>query len=321
MRREILEVEGLRKHFIISKGYLRKKLVNKAVDGVSFAIRNEEIFGLVGESGCGKSTIARLILRLMDPTSGKIRFLGKEISGMRQKDFRPIRRNMQAVFQNPYSSLNPRMKVLDIIGRGLEIHNMVDCEESKKAVVIQWLERVGLGPEHVDRYIHEFSGGQLQRIAIARALCINPIFVILDEPTSALDVSIQAKICNMLRELRSSFSLTFLFISHNLALVRYLSDRIAIMYLGKIVEIGPKEEIFVSPRHPYTEALFSANLDLEADSKSRTILEGTVGSAIDLPKGCRFYPRCPRRRAACTKTEPPLASVGSEHEVACFYPL
>jgi oligopeptide/dipeptide ABC transporter ATP-binding protein len=259
-----------------------------------------------------------LILRLMDPTSGNIVFSGKNISTLGQNDLRPIRRNMQVVFQDPYSSLNPRMKVFDIVGRGLEIYDMAGTQEDKKELVVQWLKRVGLGFEHVDRYIHEFSGGQLQRIAIARALCINPKFVILDEPTSALDVSIQAQICNLLKELKDSLSLTFLFISHNLAVIRYLSDWIGVMYLGKLVEIGPKDEIFSAPRHPYTEALFSASLDLESDSANRIILGGSVGSAIGLPKGCRFYPRCHKRKSACADAEPSLVSVGPGHHVACF---
>ena len=318
VQEDILKIENLKKHFVISGGYFRKKLLNKAVDGVSFNVRNEQMFGLVGESGCGKSTIARLILRLMDPTSGKIVFAGKDISTLGQNDLRPIRRNMQVVFQDPYSSLNPRMKVFDIVGRGLEIYNMTNTEEQKKALVLEWLTRVGLGSEHVDRYIHEFSGGQLQRIAIARALCISPKFVILDEPTSALDVSIQAQICNLLKDLKESLSLTFLFISHNLAVIRYLSDWIGVMYLGKLVETGPKDEIFSAPRHPYTEALFSASLDLESDSADRIILGGSIGSAIDLPKGCRFYPRCFRRKSACADAEPPLVPVGPKHHVACF---
>jgi peptide/nickel transport system ATP-binding protein len=318
MRQDILKIENLKKHFVINRGYFRKKRVNKAVDGVSLSVKYEQMFGLVGESGCGKSTVARLILRLMEPTSGKIAFGGKDISRLDQKNLRPIRRDMQVVFQDPYSSLNPRMRVLDIVGRGLEIYNVVRTEEEKKALVVKWLGRVGLGSEHVDRYIHEFSGGQLQRIAIARALCINPRFIILDEPTSALDVSIQAQICNLLKELKASFSLTFLFISHNLAVIRYLSDWIGVMYLGKLVETGPKEEIFSAPRHPYTKALFSASLDLESQFSNRIILRGSVGSAIDLPKGCRFYPRCFARKPACEEVEPLLVSVGPEHYAACL---
>jgi oligopeptide/dipeptide ABC transporter ATP-binding protein len=286
---------------------------------VSFEVREEEMLGLVGESGCGKSTVAGLILRLMEPTSGCIRFEGKDILPMGQSDLQSVRRKMQVVFQDPYASLNPRMKVLDIVGRGLQIHGLIDSEEEKKAQAVEWLERVGLGAECLERYIHEFSGGQLQRIAIARALCIHPTFVILDEPTSSLDVSIQAQICNLLKELKESFSLTLLFISHNLALVRYLSDRIGVMYLGRIVEIGSKEEIFSYPRHPYTEALFSANLALEEEPKNRILLKGRVRSAVDLPEGCRFGPRCFKKKAMCAEKEPALASVGRGHLVACFY--
>ena len=317
---KILEVEDLKKYFPILRGVFKKKLVNRAVDGVSFEVGKEEMLGLVGESGCGKSTVAGLILRLTEPTSGCIRFEGKDILPMGEGDLRSIRRKMQVVFQDPYASLNPRMKVLDIVGRGLQIHGLVNSEEDKKAQVVAWLERVGLGAEHLERYIHEFSGGQLQRIAIARALCIRPTFVILDEPTSSLDVSIQAQICNLLNELKESFSLTLLFISHNLAVVRYLSDRIGVMYLGKIVEIGPKEEIFSFPRHPYTQALFSAHLDPDEEPKNRILLKGRVRSAVDLPEGCRFGPRCFKKGAMCAEQEPSLASMGPEHQVACFYP-
>jgi len=320
MLKDILEVEEISKDFIINRGLFRKDLVNKAVDHVSFKVKNEEMFGLVGESGCGKSTLAKIILRLMNPTSGRILFDDKDITEMGQMDLRAIRQKIQVVFQDPYSSLNPRMKVLDLIGRGLEIHNKVNSNKEKKALAVKWLERVGLGLEHLGRYIHEFSGGQLQRIAIARALCIDPKFIILDEPTSALDVSIQAQICNLLKELKESLSLTLLFISHNLAVVKHLSDWIGVMYLGRIVEIGPKEEIFLSPGHPYTEALFSASLDLEDVKGKRIILQGNVGSAIDLPKGCRFYPRCFKRKASCREGEPPLISVTSGHQVACFNP-
>jgi len=276
------------------------------------------MLGLVGESGCGKSTLAKLILRLMKTTAGKIIFDGVDISQMQQKALRPIRKKIQVVFQDPYSSLNPRMKVLDIVGRGLEIYNMVRSREQKKEMVVEWLEKVGLSSEFVERYIHEFSGGQLQRIAIARALCINPIFVILDEPTSALDVSIQAQICNLLRDLKDSYALTFLFISHNLAVVKHLSDRIGVMYLGRIVEMGPKEDIFSSPKHPYTEALLSATLDIDQDPSDRILLSGKVRSAVDLPKGCRFAPRCFKRMEICEHSEPEPAMVGGNHEVACF---
>ncbi|MBW1800790.1 MAG: ATP-binding cassette domain-containing protein [Deltaproteobacteria bacterium] len=314
----MLDIENLEKHFPIKKGIFKGKSMNRAVDRVTFSVKNEQMFGLVGESGCGKSTLARLILRLMEPTSGKIYFDGTDITGLGQKALRPVRKKMQVVFQDPYSSLNPRMKVLDIVGRGLDIYNIVHSSARKKDMVVEWLEKVGLGAEFIERYIHEFSGGQLQRIAIARALCVHPLFVILDEPTSALDVSIQAQICNLLRDLKDSFSLTFLFISHNLAVVKHLSDRIGVMYLGRIVEMGPKEEIFSSPKHPYTEALLSATLDIESDPRERILLPGKVRSAMDLPKGCRFAPRCFRRMDVCERSEPALASNGSSHSVACF---
>jgi oligopeptide/dipeptide ABC transporter ATP-binding protein len=317
-QKSILKICNLKKHFPVSRGMLKRKSLNRAVDDVSFTIRNEEMLGLVGESGCGKSTLAKLILRLMETTAGKIVFDGVDISKMKQSALRPIRKKIQVVFQDPYSSLNPRMKVLDIVGRGLEIYNMVTSREQKKEIVVDWLEKVGLGAGVVERYIHEFSGGQLQRIAIARALCINPIFVILDEPTSALDVSIQAQICNLLQSLKDSFALTFMFISHNLAVVKHLSDRIGVMYLGRIVEIGPKEAIFSSPKHPYTEALLSATLDIDHDPGNRILLPGRIRSAVDLPKGCRFAPRCFKRMDICENAEPEAAVVGRDHEVACF---
>ena len=316
----ILDIQRLKKYFFIDRGYFKEKLVNKAVDDVSFSVRNGEFFGLVGESGCGKSTLANVMLRLIEPTSGKITFEGEDILQMGHQNLKEIRRNIQVVFQDPYSSLNPRMKVLDIIGRGLEVHNLAVSKEDKKNQVVHWLERVGLGAEYLDRYIHEFSGGQQQRIAIARALCIHPKFLILDEPTSALDVSIQAQICNLLKDLKSSLSMTYLFISHNLAVVRYICDRIGVMYRGKMVEIGSKDEIFKSAMHPYTEALLSANLDIEGNAKDRIILPGFLLSAVNLPKGCRFHPRCFRKEADCEREEPSLVSVGPDHHVACFHP-
>jgi oligopeptide transport system ATP-binding protein len=318
-RESILKVNNLEMHFTMKRGLFKRPSVNRAVDGVSLEIRKEEMLGLVGESGCGKSTLARVILRLMDPTSGEIFFDGADITGMGQRQLRPVRKKMQVVFQDPYSSLNPRMKVLDLVGRGLEIHGLVRSRGEKKEVVVKWLDQVGLGTEFLDRYIHEFSGGQLQRIAIARALCINPMFVILDEPTSALDVSIQAQICNLLKDLKERLALTFLFISHNLAVVKHLSDRIGVMYLGRLVEIGPKEQIFSSPKHPYTVALLSANLDIESDPKERILLPGKVRSAVDLPKGCRFGPRCFKRKDVCDDMEPTLALLGDGHQVACFH--
>jgi oligopeptide/dipeptide ABC transporter ATP-binding protein len=315
-----LEIQKLRKYFFIDQGYFRDNLTNKAVDDVSLGVRTGEFFGLVGESGCGKSTLANVLLRLIEPTSGRITFDGDDLLSAAGAALKEIRRKMQVVFQDPYSSLNPRMKVLDIVGRGLEVHHLAASAEDKKNQVVHWLERVGLGAEVLERYIHEFSGGQQQRIAIARALCIHPTFLILDEPTSALDVSIQAQICNLLKDLKSSLSITYLFISHNLAVVRYISDRIGVMYRGRMVEIGTKNEIFNSPRHPYTEALLSANLGIEADGKHRIILPGFVQSAINLPKGCRFHPRCFRKQSDCEREEPSLAPAGPDHQVACFHP-
>lgn len=319
-QKAMLRVENLRKDFSIKRGFLKRDSLNKAIDGVTFDIRPEEMFGLVGESGCGKSTLAKLILRLIDPTSGEIHFDGRNITRLGGDELRGVRKRMQVVFQDPYSSLNPRMKVVDLVGRGLKIHSAATRGRNEvKEIVLGWLERVGLGPDSLYRYIHEFSGGQLQRIAIARALCIDPAFVILDEPTSALDVSIQAQICNLLQDLKERLALTFLFISHNLAVVKHLSDRIGIMYLGKLVEIGPKEEIFSSPKHPYTEALLSADLDIGSDPRERILLPGVLRSAVDPPKGCRFHPRCFKKLAICNEMEPGYVSVGEEHRVACFH--
>jgi oligopeptide transport system ATP-binding protein len=317
-REMILQVSGVDVHFAVKRGFFKGSSVNRAVDGVSLDIGKEEMLGLVGESGCGKSTLAKAILRLIEPTAGRIFLDGLDITDLRQSRLRPIRKKMQVVFQDPYSSLNPRMKVLDLVGRGLDIYGMVRSKNEKKAVVTQWLKQVGLGTEFLDRYIHEFSGGQLQRIAIARALCINPLFVVLDEPTSALDVSIQAQICNLLKDLKEKLSLTILFISHNLAVVKHLSDRIGVMYLGRLVEIGPKEDIFSSPKHPYTMALLSANLDIESDPKERILLPGRVRSAVDLPRGCRFSPRCFKKMGVCEEMEPALTMLGGGHQVACF---
>jgi oligopeptide/dipeptide ABC transporter ATP-binding protein len=315
-----LDIQKLKKYFVIDQGYFKDKLTNKAVDDVSLGVRTGEFFGLVGESGCGKSTLANVLLRLIEPTSGRVTFDGEDLLSATGQRLKEIRRKMQVVFQDPYSSLNPRMNVLDIVGRGLDVHNLAASAEDRRGQVVHWLERVGLGAEVLERYIHEFSGGQQQRIAIARALCIHPAFLILDEPTSALDVSIQAQICNLLKDIKSSLSITYLFISHNLAVVRYISDRIGVMYRGRMVEIGTKEEIFNSPRHPYTEALLSANLGIEANGKNRIILPGFVQSAVNLPKGCRFHPRCFRKQSDCEREEPVLAPAGPDHQVACLHP-
>ena len=318
MSKDILEVEEISKDFIINRGLFKKNLVNKAVDHISLNVKNEEMFGLVGESGCGKSTLARIILRLMNPTSGRILFDNEDITKTGQMDLKAVRQKIQVVFQDPYSSLNPRMKVMDLIGRGLEIHNKVDSKREKKALVVKWLERVGMGSEHLDRYIHEFSGGQLQRIAIARALCIDPKFIILDEPTSALDVSIQAQICNLLKELKESLSLTFLFISHNLAVVRYLSDRIGVMYLGRLMETGTADVLFDDPLHPYTRALLSAVPTIDQQSKREIIrLEGDLPSPSDPPQGCHFHPRCPEAMPRCRESYPDEFSAKG-HSVRCF---
>jgi len=321
MRRNgyLVEVKNLKKYFPIRKGVL-SRVINyvKAVDGVSFSIKKGEILGLVGESGCGKTTVGKCILRLIEPTEGEVIFEGKDISGLSNEELRKMRKNMQIIFQDPYGSLNPRMTVRDIVGRSLSIHNLAQGERQREERVAELLEIVGLKKEHMGRYPHEFSGGQRQRIGIARALALNPEFVVCDEPVSALDVSIQAQIINLLKELQEKFNLTYLFISHDLSVVRYVSDRIAVMYLGKIVELANWDEIYSSPLHPYTEALLSAIPIPDPQVKKECkILEGDVPSPINPPSGCRFHPRCPHTRLECSQFEPEFKDVGGGHYVAC----
>ncbi|MDR7518491.1 MAG: ABC transporter ATP-binding protein [Armatimonadota bacterium] len=316
----ILEVRNLRKYFPISKGFIFQRQVGavKAVDDVSFSIRRGETLGLVGESGCGKTTTGRVILRLMEPTAGEAYFEGRNIFGLSKEELRRMRRNMQIIFQDPYSSLNPRMTVGDIIGEPLEIHNLARGKEKVRRVQ-ELLEVVGLSPYHANRYPHEFSGGQRQRIGIARALAVNPKLVICDEPVSALDVSIQAQVLNLLEELQKEFGLTYLFIAHDLSVVKHISDRIAVMYLGKIVEIAPTEELFANPQHPYTEALLSAvPIPDPAIRRERVILPGDVPSPVNPPKGCRFHTRCLyMQKGRCDVNEQQLVDVGGGHYVAC----
>jgi oligopeptide transport system ATP-binding protein len=314
-----LDVRSLKKYFPITKGFIFQRQVGavKAVDDVSFFIRKGETLGLVGESGCGKTTTGRVILRLMEPTSGEAYFEGRNIFGLSKEDLRRMRRNMQIIFQDPYSSLNPRMTVGDIIGEPLEIHNLARGKEKVRRVQ-ELLEVVGLSPYHANRYPHEFSGGQRQRIGIARALAVNPKLIICDEPVSALDVSIQAQVLNLLEELQKEFGLTYLFIAHDLSVVKHISDRIAVMYLGKIVEIAAGEELFANPQHPYTEALLSAVPIPDPDMRrERIILPGDVPSPVNPPKGCRFHTRCLYAQESCRIDEPPLVDVGGGHYVAC----
>jgi oligopeptide transport system ATP-binding protein len=317
----LLEVRHLVKHFPITKSILFSKVIStvKAVDDVSFAIREGETLGLVGESGCGKSTLGQCILRLIEPTSGEIFFKGENIVDLTKKRMRPLRREMQIVFQDPYASLNPRKRIRDIIGEPLEVHSMYSPGERSRKVS-EMLEVVGLDHHYASRYPHEFSGGQRQRIAIARALCLNPKIIVCDEVVSALDVSIQAQIINLLKGLQRSFDISYLFITHDLGVVRHISDRIAVMYLGKLVEVSDKKTFYDSPQHPYTKALI--NVVPIPDPKARKkkeLLQGDVPSPINPPQGCRFHSRCPDVEDRCIEKSPDLLDIGREreHYVAC----
>lgn len=317
----LLEVKNLVKHYPVTKGFIFQRQVGavKAVDGLDFFIRRGETLGLVGESGCGKTTTGRVILRLQEPTSGEAIFEGRDIFKLHKEELRRMRRDMQIIFQDPYSSLNPRMTVGDIIGEPLEIHNLARGRDKIRRVQ-ELLEVVGLSPYHANRYPHEFSGGQRQRIGIARALAINPKLIIADEPVSALDVSIQAQVLNLLESLQKEFGLTYLFIGHDLSVVKHISDRIAVMYLGKIVEMAPADELFSNPQHPYTEALLSAvpipNPEMR---RERIILPGDVPSPINPPAGCRFHTRCLYVQPSCRVDPPPFEDIGGgrDHFVAC----
>jgi len=317
----LLEVNGLKKYFPVRSGlFSRVSAWVKAVDDVTFHLRQGETLGLVGESGCGKTTVGRSILRLMEPTAGQVTFEGRDVLALSPKELRQARRRMQLIFQDPYSSLNPRMTIGSIVSEPLKIHNIAKGKALQDQVD-QLFMRVGLRPENQSRYPHEFSGGQRQRVGIARALALNPEFIVCDEAVSALDVSIQAQIMNLLRDLQQEFHLSYLFITHDLNVVQYLADRIAVMYVGKLAEVAPAEDLFANPKHPYTQALLSANPvpDPTAPSK-RIILPGDVPSPLNPPAGCRFHPRCPEVMDHCKTEEPPLIQIGPPkrgHQVWC----
>ena len=321
----LLEAKNLKMHFPIKAGVLKRTVGHvKAVDGVDLQVKKGETLGLVGESGCGKSTLARLILRLLEPTTGEVMFEGKNVLSMGRKEMLGVRRDMQIIFQDPYASLNPRMSVGSIVSEPLRTHKVGEAGDRKRRVR-ELLEIVGLNPEHVNRYPHEFSGGQRQRIGVARAIALNPKVIICDEPVSALDVSIQAQVVNLLEDLQKEFDLTYVFIAHDLSVVKHISDRVAVMYLGKIVEISDRKTLYDNPRHPYTNSLLSAIPipDPEKEhARRRVVLTGDVPSPANPPSGCHFHVRCPRAQEHCKDNEPDLAAHEKpDHQAACFFPV
>jgi oligopeptide/dipeptide ABC transporter ATP-binding protein len=320
----LLEIEHLKMHFPIKRGLLIDREVARvhAVDDVTFTLNDGETLGLVGESGCGKTTLSRTVMRLVDSTAGTIRFRGRDVTSASRRALAPLRREMQMVFQDPYASLNPRKRVGQIVGMPLRRHGVAHDEADRR--VLELLDRVGLAREHVNRFPHEFSGGQRQRIGIARALALEPQLIVLDEPVSALDVSIQAQIVNLLDDLQDQLGLAYLFVAHDLSVVRHVSDRIAVMYLGKLMEVSPAEELYTKPIHPYTEALLEA-IPIPDPRKNRertrSVVSGEPPNPIDPPSGCVFHPRCPRATDVCKTVQPPLTRYANGHLAACHHPL
>jgi len=314
---KLIEISNLRKWFTSGKNPFGEKEIVRAVDGVSFYIKKREVLGLVGESGCGKTTCGKVILRIFEPTSGKIFFNGEDITNLKRKDMTKYRKKMMIIYQDPYGSLDPRMTLGTTIGEPLSVHNILRKKEREERV-IEIMSKVGLTPEQINRYPHEFSGGQRQRIGIARALATNPEFIVADEAVSALDVSIQAQIINLLQDLQKEFGITLLFISHDLSVIKHISNRIAVMYLGKIVEMSPKSELFNNPKHPYTKALLSAIPVPDPEKRKKgSILMGDVPSSINPPSGCSFHPRCLNRMDICDKEAPTLKEISKGQFVSC----
>jgi oligopeptide transport system ATP-binding protein len=322
----LLEIHDLRVWFPITAGVLQRTVAHvRAVDGVSLSVRQGETLGLVGESGCGKSTLGRSILRLVEPTAGQVVFKGQDLTGLSGAAMRRMRREVAMIFQDPYASLDPRQTVGEIVGEPLDIHKLAQSKRQRQERIQELLHVVGLNPNFANRYPHEFSGGQRQRIGIARALAVDPVFIVCDEPISALDVSIQAQIINLLERLQDQFNLTYLFIAHDLSVVKHISDRIAVMYLGKVVEVSGANELYRRPKHPYTASLLSAipipDPRVEKDRR-RIILSGDVPSPVNPPSGCRFRTRCLKAQPRCAESEPPLDTVKLDsHEAACYFPI